>query len=435
MSIQYPAHGGGAGTRTVHHSTINSSSSSTRPYSAPPPSGADAVQTTAVAPSWGDRLLAESHEAKCLFLKLVRRFLQEYKAQVDRYGPDLFINTCNYRQSTARRSALNDTAHLTLVPSMEWSPMYPVQHTSDADARIYWILQPYVPHAVVTLPHVPGSADRSSSHPAGYSDAPLTDMIPLCEPLILSVTILCAGTAVDRSMNPSNLHEIPGRASAAHRAGRKVGIFYHALAQEPMYEYQEDTTVLEDGGICPSEYLSKTSDGVRVVMYNAGVAEREHPTTRELMPSVALGLRDVHLSMDDLFSSAEPPRWPMVLAFMQLCKKTLTPQMSEKAKAVLEGYRNARYMQHTLEDKLLCSEFLSNSMSCAPAYSQMQESHTWETLQRQQQRQYGEDVDYDEFGRPMAGRTTSHRQPMQRRTTTTAQEPFGASNKPSCVIC
>jgi hypothetical protein len=112
--------------------------------------------------------------------------------------------------------------------------------------------------------------------------------------------------------------------------------------------------------------------------------------------------------------------------------------LSEKAKAVLEGYRNARYTQHTLEDRLLCAEFLSDRMYGAPAYSQMQESHTWETLQRQQQRQHGDDVDHDEHRRSAAGRATSHRQHQHhpRRTTATQEpEPFGASNKPGCVIC
>ena len=330
--------------------------------------------TTSLPPqSHGDRLLADAHLSKCAFLHVVHRFIQEYAAYTRRHGSDLFIKVYNYRMPAAPRSVFDTPARASLLqPSMEWCPLYLTHQTDLADVRVHLVMRPHASEAIVTLPHVvraPTEVVSRDQSAAASSVLQVGGMeFALCDPLTLGVNIVCSGAAVDRSMRPSHLHELPSRAAVAHRAGKSAGLFYHALAQEPLHEWRSPDDVC-----MPTEYLSKTSEGVHVVLYNAGRGEREHSLTHQLMPTVALALRDVHLSMDDLFSLSEPPRWPMTLAFMQLCKLNNSPAMLERAKAVLEAYRTARSVQQEMEDTFLCSEYVSDDTYGAPAYRQMQE--------------------------------------------------------------
>lgn len=414
MSTTYPAISVGPSDRArAPHTSHGPPPKATRIMGAADP---NATPTQISAPSWGDRLLSETHSAKCLLLSLVRQFLQEYALQVSMNGPDLSIRTCNYVMRNTRRSTFESSSNLTLVPEIGWTMLNPSKLSAPDEDRVYWTLQPDNYKAVITLPHIPQkTTDFSTCIPPGMNDLDM-NVLPLLDPLVFGVTILCDGAAVDRSMHPQNIREIPARAAAAHRAGKNAGVFFHGLIQEPLCEWQENSD-----GFCPTEYLSKTSDGVRTVIYNAGEGEREHPLTRHLVRTVALGLRDIHLSMDDLFSTTHPPRWPMVLAFMQLCKRSVTPQMSYKAMAVLEAYGYARQKQFDLEDRLLCAEFLSDHMYGAPAYSQMQESYL--------------SADYSNSNVPATTHALRPYQALHEPHRRTTREPFGAANKPQCTIC
>lgn len=342
--------------------------------------GGDGSVVTAVMPisaqTYGDRLLADTHLSKCALLRVVHRFMQEYAAHTRRHGADLYIKVCSYRVSSAPRSAFDSAARANLLrPNMEWCPLYLTHHTDLEDARVNVVLRPYAPEAVVTLPQVaqPPSAavtgDVTSVAPVSMLQVGGVEFA-ICEPLTMGITVVCNGAAVDRSMRPSHLHDLTHKAAAAHRAGKSAGLFYHALAQEPVHDWQSPEDVC-----MPTEYLSKTSEGVHVVLYNAGRGEREHPLTRQMLPTIAVALRDIHLSMDGLFSTSDPPRWPMALAFMQLCKTNSTPGMLDRAKAVMEAYRAARDVQHEMEDAFLCSEYVSDDTYGIPAYRQLEERH------------------------------------------------------------
>lgn len=376
------------------------------------PSGAGAVAAaSAMSPqSYGDRLLADAHLSKCAFLRVVHRFIDEYAACIRRNGADLFIKACNYRAPQVPRSTFEPMAHANLRPSMEWCPLYLTHQTDLADARVHVVLRPYAPEAVVTLPQVVRPPSGVVAPDASVLQVGQMEF-PLCEPLTIGITVVCSGAAVDRSMVKSDMHELTHKASVAHRSGKSAGLFYHALAQEPLHEWRSVDDVCS-----PTEYLSKTSEGVHVVLYQAGRGEREHSYTRQLMPTVAIALRDIHLSMDDLFSISDPPRWPMVLAFMQLCKPSPTPSMQERAKAVLEAYRAARSVQHEMEDALLCSEYVSDDTYGTPAYHQLQEHHVRDT------------PDYPPTEREDMGRRS--RPPMR-----TQREYNPHAAKPQCAIC
>lgn len=329
---------------------------------------------TSVAPitpqTHGDRLLADTHLSKCAFLRVVHRFVQEYSRQRE---ADLYIRVCCYRVPAAPRSVFDSAARADLLhPHMEWCALHLTHQTDLEDARVHLVLRPHAPEAIVTLPHVARPPSDTVACEQQYAPSSTLQVghleFALCEPLTLGVSIVCNGAAVDRSMRPGHLHDLPHRAVAAHRAGKSAGLFFHALAQEPLHEWHSPDDVC-----MPTEYLSKTSEGVHVVLYNAGRGEREHSLTRQMLPTIAVALRDVHLSMDELFSTSEPPRWPMALAFMQLCKLKNSPSMVDRAKAVLEAYRAARNIQHEMEDTLLCSEFVSDDTYGIPAYRQLQE--------------------------------------------------------------
>lgn len=379
MSTNYPRISVGMPDISVHGRA--SAAQRSRLRTAPLASDASAVTTVKSLPpqSHGDRLLADAHLSKCAFLRVVHRFVQEYAAYTRRHGSDLYIKVYNYRVPAAPRSVFDTAARTNLLqPNMEWCPLYLTHQTDLEDARVHLVMRPHAPEAIVTLPNViraPAdtvSCDQSGAVASSSTTSPMLQVggmeFALCEPLTLGINIVCSGAAVDRSMRPSQMHELSHKAAAAHRAGRSAGLFYHALAQEPLHEWHA-----ADDVCMPTEYLSKTSEGVHVVLYNAGRGEREHPLTHQLMPTVAVALRDVHLSMDELFSTSEPPRWPMVLAFMQLCKLNNSPPMMDRAKAVLEAYRAARSVQHEMEDTFLCSEYVSDDTYGTPAYRQMQE--------------------------------------------------------------
>jgi hypothetical protein len=424
MSISYPVLSAGLTDKPVGGRRPGDSHR-TKPN---PAAHAMSIQST------GDRLLAEVYDSKCSLLRLVHRFIQEYIAQVRHQGPDLFIKTCNYRQRPTPRGIF-DSGRVCLHPHMEWTALHLAQHSDPTDARVFLILQPYVPDAVVTLPQILTQSSPVDMPPTiGYTADDGSNLMrvgameyALCDPLTLVATIVCNGAAVDRSMRPSEMHELSTKAQAARKASKSAGVFYHALMQEPTCDWQS-----VDEACSATEYLSKTSEGVKTVMYNAGEGEREHPFTRGLVPAIAMALREVHLSMDELFSVSDPPRWPMVLAFMQLCKPGVSTQMVTKAKAVIEAYRNARITQHDFEDRFLCADYISEYANGTPAYNKLQEY--------QQEGLFvgsGDGLDdesqfliMDDSLRVRHGANGGGAPPRRR-----IREEYGGSNKPQCAVC